>query len=46
MLQATHGASDYLKEQTNGVFLNVSLNSLTSVTKLFVITVKGLEPAT
>ena len=27
----------------NGVFLNVSLNS---VTKIFVITVKGLEPTT
>ena len=27
-------------------FLNVSLNSANSVTKIFVITVKGLEPAT
>ena len=27
-------------------FLNVSLNSANSVTKVFVITVKGLEPAT
>ena len=27
-------------------FLNVSLNSLNSVTKIFVITVKGLEPTT
>ena len=27
-------------------FLNVSLNSVNSVTKIFVITVKGLEPAT
>ena len=30
----------------NGVFLNVSLNSPNSETKIFVITVKGLEPAT
>ena len=27
-------------------FLNVSLNSANSVTKIFVIAVKGLEPAT
>ena len=27
-------------------FLNVSLNSANSVTQIFVITVKGLEPAT
>ena len=27
-------------------FLNVSLNTPNSVTKIFVITVKGLEPAT
>ena len=27
-------------------FLNVSLNSANSVTKIFVITVKGLKPAT
>ena len=28
------------------IFLNVSLNSLNSVTKIFVITVKGLELST
>ena len=27
-------------------FLNVSLNSLNSLTKIFIITVKGLKPAT
>ena len=35
-----------LKCVTWEFFLNVSLNSLNSVTKIFVITVKGLEPAT
>ena len=32
--------------KTMEFFLNVSLNSLNSVTKIFVITTKGLETAT
>ena len=54
---ATHEQTD-MTENTNSptpemsaknlleVFLSVSLNSLNSVTKIFVITVKGLEPST
>ena len=54
---ATHEQTD-MTENTNSptpemstknlleIFLNVSLNSLNSVTKIFVITVKGLELST